>query len=690
MTLSRRVESMLAPDGALGRRWPRFEDRSSQRQLGAAMAATMERGGLLLAEAPTGVGKSLAYLLPAALMAGPGCRVMIATCTRSLQDQLYERDLPALRAALDLPLPAVCVKGKQNYVCPRALDSVEARDADEQRVLDRVRGWAAVDPTGDLDRYPGADGESFRRLRARIATDPAGCTALTCRRTRDCFWVRARREAAAAPIVIVNHALLALSGEIEGLLPDFDVLVVDEAHRLEGVLLGQLECATSAGRFDEVLRTAGPGARRGTRGSGLLGRVRGWLSGGFADPERREVPERLGQRVEEMRQAVPRLFERLEPQGERHAIYGLRERYRNREELLGRELEELETVLSAGTGIARALGSLAAELGAEREATAQGLGAECEALGARLAGLTLDLDRLTEARDPDWVFWRNAGSRGVELRGSPVSVGAHARERVLGRSRACVLTSATLSAAGDFAFLADRLGLGETHGAPYESLTVDSPFPLATQMEVLIAPAAVREEAGVAEVVEALARRTGRNQLVLFTAHERLKRVRERLLTALGEGLLAQEWDGPLTSLTERFRAARGSVLLGVQSLWEGVDFPGESLEILVVARLPFSVPDDPVVAARGERLAARGRDPFRDDALPEAVLRFRQGIGRLIRRSDDRGVLVVCDPRLATASYRRAFLSALPVAPKVMPDVETLATEAARFLAAETVEDGT
>ena len=690
LTLSRRVESLLAPDGALGRRWPRFEDRSSQRELASAIAATMERGGLLLAEAPTGVGKSLAYLLPAALMAGRECRVMIATCTRSLQDQLFERDLPALRAALDLPLPAVCVKGKQNYVCPRALDSVEPRDPEEQRALDRVRGWAAIDPTGDLDRFPAPDGDAFRRLRARIATDPAGCTALTCRKSRDCFWVRARREAAAAPIVIVNHALLALSGEIEGLLPEFDVLVVDEAHRLEGVLLGQLESATSEGRFEEVLRTIGTGTRRGSRGGGLLARVRGWLTGGFADPERQKAPERLGERVEEMRAALPRLFERLEPKGERHAVYGVRERYRNREDLLGRELDELETVLGAGAAIARALGSLGAELGAEREPSATDLGAECEAVGAKLAGLTIELDRLTEARDPDWVFWRTAGTRGVELRGSPVSVGAHARDRVLARARSAILTSATLSAGGDFGFLAERLGLGAEHGAPYETLAVDSPFPLSTQMEVLIAPAAAREETGVAEVVEALARRTGRNQLVLLTAHERLKRVRERLMVSLEGELFAQEWDGPLTSLTEKFRAARGAVLLGVQSLWEGVDFPGESLEILVVARLPFSVPDDPVVAARGERLEASGRDPFRDDALPEAVLRFRQGIGRLIRRSDDRGVLVVCDPRLATASYRRAFLKSLPVLPRVMPDVETLAAEAARFLAAETVEDGT
>ncbi len=527
-------------------------------------------------------------------------------------------------------------------------------------------------------------------MRARIATDPGGCTGATCRRARDCPWVRARREAAAAPIVIVNHALLALSGEIEGLLPEFDVLVVDEAHRLEGVLLGQMEEVASAGRFDEVLRTLGSGARRAGRGGGLLGRIRAWLAGGLADPERLEAPRRAGERVEELRVQVEALFRQLEPAGSPPSAYGWRLRHRDREELVGGDYDALEAVLSGGVALARALSGIAAALGAERDPAAVELGAECEVLGARLAGLTATLDRLSEARDPERVFWRASSGRGVELRGAPVSVGSHARERVLGRARAAILTSATLSVGGDFGFLADRLGLGEAHGAPFESLAVPSPFPLARQMEVLIAPPAAREESGVAEVVAALARRANRNQLVLLTAHERLRRVRDALRPAHAAALIAQERDGPITALTERFRASRGAILLGVQSLWEGVDFPGESLEILVVARLPFSVPDDPVVEARGERLVALGRDPFRDDALPEAVLRFRQGIGRLIRRSDDRGVLVVCDPRLATASYRRAFLGALPAAPRPMPDVETLASEAARFLAAETVEDGT
>ncbi|HUK63740.1 MAG TPA: helicase C-terminal domain-containing protein, partial [Dongiaceae bacterium] len=273
--------------------------------------------------------------------------------------------------------------------------------------------------------------------------------------------------------------------------------------------------------------------------------------------------------------------------------------------------------------------------------------------------------------------------RGVELHGAPIEVGEHAHRLVLGRARAVVLTSATLSAGGDFRFVAERLGLGEQRGLPYHAVSYPSPFPLERQMRVFVHAGGDDEAESVARLVTALAAATERNQLVLFTAHERLRRARARMLGRLPAGatLLAQEWDGPAGLVSERFRAGRGTILLGVQSLWEGVDFPGEMLEILIVTKLPFAVPDDPLVAARGERLAERGLDPFRHDAVPEAVLRFRQGAGRLIRRSDDRGVLVVCDPRLTTASYRRPFLAALPVEPERLDDPGRLAAEAARFL---------
>jgi Rad3-related DNA helicase len=699
VSLVRRVESLLAPGGELARRWPRYEERTVQHRLAADIARVIERGGTLLAEAPTGVGKSLAYLLPAVLHAQEGRgRVVVATCTRSLQDQLYERDLPALLETLDLRLACARLKGKQNYLCPRALLQVTGSGAEEEETLEELRRWAAADDEGDLDRFPASDPEAMRRLRGRLGADPHACTMLTCRRGRECYWVRARRVAAQARVVIVNHALLALSGEVDGLLPDFDVLIVDEAHRLEGVLLGQLEVSVSRNRIEEALRLLGTGRARGARGytgtpGGLLARVRGFAlplfaaQGSGADGERDEL-DALGRRVTQARQDADRFFAAIEPRGERHAVYGSRERYHSALELLGRDLEPLEAMLSHCNRFSRSLHLLAEGLeGVGGGVTAEELVGELEQVAGRFAQLGSDLDHLAEAASRDWVYWRSASGRGVELHGTPVSVGEHARRLVIGRARAAVLTSATLSSGGDFGFLAERLGLGAAWGTPFETASYPSPFPLERQMRVFVFEGGGDEAEAVSEVVSELARATGRNQLVLFTAHERLRRARERLLGRPGgDGpLLAQEWDGPASLLAERFRLERGAVLLGVQSLWEGVDFPGEALEILVVAKLPFSVPDEPLVEARGERLREQGLEPFQHDAVPEAVLRFRQGVGRLIRRGDDRGVLVVCDPRLVTASYRRAFLESLPVVPERSRDARALAAEAARFLGVAT-----
>jgi ATP-dependent DNA helicase DinG len=730
MSLARRVERLFQDEGPLARAWPHWEERPGQRSLAVEVAHAIERGGVLLAEAPTGVGKSLAYLLPAMLhAAGSGERVVVATCTRSLQDQLHERDVPALLDALGLELTFAVLKGKQNYLCPRALElESPAEDGAEEdgdggpaaargvhagasetlqhELLESLREWAARDPSGDLDRFDAFDGDAFRRLRARVATDPAACTAATCRRGRECFWLRARRRAAEARLLIVNHALLARAAGADGLLPPYDVLIVDEAHRLEGVLSAQLARVVSRHRIEELLRLTGTFAG-GRRGTGLLARMRAFALPllGAAPARERLVAEleRLDARAEAARADADALFTRLAVGGvARDGGYARRVRHHDMESLLGRDLQPLEVVLEhartfadvlrrAASGVQLAANGGSPAAGARGGSMQEELEAELETVSARWMGVHDDLAALADAGDRDWAYWRSQGaqSRVAELHAAPVWVGEHARRLVAAGPRAAVLTSATLSAAGDFTWAADRLGLGEDHGAPYASLTVPSPFPLAQQMRAYIlapagSPGDVLDEAeAIAVTVAELSRIARRNTLVLFTAHERLRRAHARLRTLLAPGLplLAQDRDGTAGRLSERFRAERGAVLLGVQSLWEGVDFPGEALEVLVVARLPFSVPDDPVVEARGERLRERGLEPFRHDAVPEAVMRFRQGVGRLIRRATDRGVLVVCDARLARASYRGPFLAALPVEPTLWNDPRGLAREAGEFL---------
>ena len=708
MSLRARVEAALKPGGILAKRWPHYEERQAQVDLAGDVARTLEHGGVLMAEAPTGVGKSLAYLLPAVLHAVEGEeRVVVATCTRSLQDQLSERDLPALLEALGLAIPFAVLKGKSNYLCPRALEMAEGQGAEEDETIEALRTWAANETVGDLDRFDALDPEAFRRVRPRVATDPAACTGAVCRRGRECFWARARRAAGEARITIVNHALLVRAAEADGLLPAFDVLIVDEAHRLEGVLSSQLERGVSRHRFEDLLRQTGTvhkpksGGARATRSSGgLLARVRSYaLPLLELDPVRKRLYgdlERLSNRGDDARTDAERFFQSIAPgPAAKGGLYGSRQRYRSQQELLGRDLQPLQVLLEHAQvysdALRRAAGAVQqADTGRDRSGAAgEELSAELELVSGRWERLRADLLELGEAIDPDWVYWRAQGakSQAAELRGAPVSVGDHARRQLLSRARSVVLTSATLSAAGDFDWAAERLGMGEEHGLPYETATYPSPFPLAQQMRCFVYDGGADEASAIAAVVAELSQATGRNTLVLFTAHQRLRIAREKLRALLPAGtpLLAQELDGPAGVLIDRFRAARGAVLLGVQSLWEGVDFPGETLEVLVVAKLPFSVPDDPIVEARGERLRERGVDPFRGDAVPEAVLRFRQGIGRLIRRSDDRGVLVVCDPRLANASYRGPFRAALPVAPDIQRDARALAAEAARFLASET-----
>ena len=689
MSLAHRVDSLLRPGGPLAARWAGYEDRGAQRELARDIAGAFEQGGVLLAEAPTGIGKSLAYLLPSILAARESDRrVVVATCTKSLQDQLVDRDLPALLEAVGWSVPCARLKGKQNYLCPQALDVASGESAGEEETLDDLRRWASRDESGDLDRFPARDADAFQRLRGRLGADPAACTTATCRRGRECFWVRARRRATDAKVLVVNHALLALAAGSD-VLPPFDVLVVDEAHRLEGVLLAQLERSASRHRFEEALRLIGSG-RRGA--GGLAARMRGFFLPLFDDAQAaelsREVEEATAQ-VARCRDDVERFFSQVEPEGASDSRYGRRDRYRSASELLGTNLEPLEVVLSHCAGFSRTLARWshrASDPEIPRDVAAPDtLAAELEHASMVWSALGADLENVAQATDRGWVYWRSAGGRGVELHGSPITVGDAARRLLAGR--AAVLTSATLSAGGDFDFALERLGLKEQREVVCETRSYPSPFPLDQQIRAFAWSDRGRDESDcVADVVSELAAHTGRSILVLFTAHERLRRARERLRERLpaGRKLIAQEWDGSASLVSERFRAERGAILLGVQSLWEGVDFPGESLEILVVAKLPFSVPDDPLVEARGERLMDRGLDPFRDDALPEAVLRFRQGVGRLIRRADDRGVLVVCDPRFHTASYRRPFLDALPVAPEPMSSAALLAAAAATFLAAK------
>jgi ATP-dependent DNA helicase DinG len=685
----------------------------------------LDSGGILVAEAPTGIGKSLAYLLPAALHSlSRRVPVAIATHTLNLQDQLLEKDVPLVASALaargwEEALRVTVVKGRTNYLCRRRWD--EARRGSlplADGTVERLAGWVIDTETGDLSEAEEVVGDLGRDA-AELAADPTSCNWRRCGRGDDCFLRRLKRRAASSHLVVLNHSLLFhhLLRD-SAFLPDADALVLDEAqhleralteacgrevtrarvHRLLGRALGGRSFAGSEAGGDRS--AADPlallGQTAGPVQTGELARVRERLRGLPSDVERLNLSQRLDAAAESLKRAaaltegllrglarrLPGAIGSLGP-----AAGGAGEGLALRYDALGaRELmgEEGERARNALADAVRGLRDLASAIGAATP-PAPGLGedgglAEIAGQVAEWSRLAADLESLAAPGDGE-VCWAEIERREASLYSLPLTVATAFAERILDRFRATVLTSATLTVTGSFDHVVGRLGLDRRDRGRLHFMDLGSPFEHERQC-VLLAdpgfppPAAPEYGAAVGRCLERLLARVPRRILVLFTSNALLRQVHALLKPAavrLGRPLLAQGIDGPRHALARRHRNDAGSVLLGTSSFWEGVDFPGDELEVLVITRLPFLVPGEPLTAARAERLAADGEHPFTSLFLPEAVLRFRQGFGRLIRSLDDRGAVICLDPRLLTASYGQVFARSLPVRPRIARGEEAL-----------------
>lgn len=650
---------------------PGYEDRPEQREMARAVEQTFEDGGVLVVEAGTGIGKSLAYLVPAIQRAAKGERTIVSTYTLPLQEQLVRKDLPALQAALGTDVPVAILKGRSHYLCPRRWQIFRgvAATREEVRLALKVLVWRTMTETGDRAELNLLGGESA--LWPRISSDDESCDGSRCSRVAGgCYLQRARERAANAAVVVVNHALLLYDARMRSsLLPAAEHVVVDEAHHLEDVAADvfgyRLEEHRVRRDLDRVARSP--------------------LVIAALKDERAELAEAVRAEVERCRAAIDETFALL---GAVLPTAG------------GDEKLRITSALRASDDR-----WLAVELAAERFADAlAGTSAACDRLGTRataeeedmrdeLAGGALEVsgNRTAIARgihDPRTgdIVWLNVdqGTGSASLFVAPGHVGSLVRRALVERYDSVVMTSATLAVAGSLDFTIERYGISDVAG----TLILGSPFDHARQASLVVAndiayphePTFATEVAGV---VSEIARALGGRTLVLFTSHAAMREVSALLEPLESEGLavLTQGLGGSRRSIVERFTLG-GAVLLGTQSFWEGVDLPGDLLLCVVIVKLPFAVPDDPLVAGRSERY----EDPFREFQVPQAALRLRQGFGRLIRSKTDRGAVVLLDRRVLEREYGATFLSSLPdvrVRRAPASAVPALVDEAARFPAA-------
>lgn len=695
------IAAVLEPDGPFAQHFPGYEFRPEQVAMLRAVARAFSEGRHLMVEAGTGTGKSMAYLIPAVHWARQnGYRVVISTNTLNLQDQLVNKDIPDLRAALGIDFRAALLKGRSHYLCPRRLENLRKhrpRTADEMRVLAKVLVWLHESQVGEPQREISL-GPLDRLGWLRLSAEDENCTLETCRERMHglCPFYRARRAAEAAHVLVVNHALLLADIATENrVLPDYHYLVLDEAHHLETATTEGLSFEWSQADFERRVKDLG-GPNSGLLGE-LLSSAREKLPSDrypLLESEIDRVYEQANLALALARTFFECVAAFMEDRREGRPLgdYGQSVRIvpatRTLPQWSGLEVQwdqlkpMLNTLADSLNRIALALARWSKEKELEFD-EAEDLASWVNQFARYFSALLIHGDGLTVKPEPTIIYWAEANGRDgrISLHAAPLHVGALVEKHLWLSKESVVMTSATLTAGGKFDYLRGRLSAHDV-----DELALGSPFNYETATLLYLAtdmpePQVKFEyqkalEKALIELCQATRGRT----LVLFTSYAQLRQTATAIrgpLQRAGIEVYDQSDGSSRTTLLDNFKASDGGVLLGTKSFWEGVDVPGEALSVLVIARLPFDVPDDPIVAARAETFER----PFDDYSVPEAVLKFRQGFGRLIRTKSDRGVVVVLDRRILTKAYGRIFLESIPRCTVRRAPLAQLPREAARWI---------
>ena len=616
------IHKIFLETGVLARSLPYYEFRQGQVEMGEAVAEVFRHHQHLIVEAGTGVGKTLAYLIPAILS---GVKTVVSTGTKNLQEQLYFKDIPYLKKHVSSDVKVVYMKGRANYLCLKRLNLFRQQalfhDTDDADIFQQIQKWAATTKTGDRMELQGVP-DNYGPWREVCCTRET-CPGSSCEHYSTCFLMKMKREAIEADMIIVNHHLFFADLAIKGLglgevIPEYDAVIFDEAHLLENIATSYFSVRVNSYQPEELVQDV----------------LRELTNAKISPNDFTTTLQSLQQRG----QQFFRYFENKKTN-----------RYRLRDEMINSKAAE------AAPDLSNLLLMLTSKLRNLKNSSE-----ELRFLADRVEEMRSSLEFILNRGEPGYVYWCEMQGRGVFLHASPIDVSADMRRNIFQQLPRVVLTSATLSTGKNFEFVKERLGLDH----PME-LIVESPFDHEKQA-MLYLPKGMPEPNNkyfvdyAATEIERILKKSRGRAFLLFTSYKNMDEVYKRLQYKLPYRLLKQG-KGSRSALLEEFKRDVHSVLFGTSSFWQGVDVQGEALSCVVIDKLPFAVPSEPIVEARIEYLRQRGENPFMTYQVPAAVITLKQGLGRLIRSKQDKGILSILDNRLLTKKYGQLFLDSLP-----------------------------